>query len=76
MVYNRNWTRLTGDIRTRPEDDSLIILVNLEADRHHETKFSDEETSKQNEVWTSHHGWVERGKDPHGSSKPSMSSRL
>ena len=29
QTYVRNWTRLTGDIRTGPEDDSLIILANL-----------------------------------------------
>ena len=27
QTYVRNWTRLTGDIKTDPEDDSLIILA-------------------------------------------------
>ena len=29
QTYARNWTRLTGDIKTGPDDDSLVILVNL-----------------------------------------------
>ena len=29
QTHDRNWTRLTGDIKTGPEDDSLVILVNL-----------------------------------------------
>ena len=28
-IYDCNWTRLTGDVRTGPEDDSLITLVSL-----------------------------------------------
>ena len=29
QTYARNWTRLTGDIKTGPDDDSLVILANL-----------------------------------------------
>ena len=29
QTYARNWTRLTGDINTNPEEDSLIVLANL-----------------------------------------------
>ena len=29
QTYDHNSTRLTGDIKTDPEDDSLIILVNV-----------------------------------------------
>ena len=29
QTYTRNWTRLTGDIKTGPDDDSLVILANL-----------------------------------------------
>lgn len=29
QTYARNWTRLTGDIKTDPEDGSLIVLANL-----------------------------------------------
>ena len=29
QTYVRNWTRLTGDIRTNPDEDSLIVLANL-----------------------------------------------
>ena len=60
QTYVRNWTRLTGDIRTGPEDDSLIILANLGLINtmrlNSQTKKFLNRLAKPNKLWTPHHG--------------------
>ena len=50
QTYSRNWTRLTGDISTNPDEDSLMWV-----DRHHETKCPDKKTPELNEIRTPYH---------------------